>query len=296
VQKTAARLAREAAEREEARTAELRRRLDSRKERFDRSAAGEVWRRLSEIDFISQALVLAGTITMWLIPSLIVLDGIRGQSTVQRVSERMGLNAEASERLAAIFGSKAPSAAITTSSVVVVALGLLGAAGAVQRLYELVFKLPNRGMRDLPRRAAWPVASVAAISASRLLDHELRQHTGGALLAATVSFAVLAAFFWWTMHFLLGARVRWRELLPPALATAAFWVGLAVFSSFYFSHAIIENDEQYGPIGDVFVLMTWLLAVGVVLILGPVVGIAWSNARRRHRRAAADAATTLPAP
>jgi hypothetical protein len=37
-------------------------------------------------------------------------------------------------------------------------------------------------------------------------------------------------------------------------------------------------------IGVIFAIMTWLLAAGVVFILGPVVGTAWT-AWRRERRA-----------
>jgi membrane protein len=290
--RTAARPGPPVAEARDGRADRLRGRLGSGRQRFDGSAAGEVWRRLSALDFISQALILAGTMVMWLIPSLIVLDRIRGRSTVDRVSQRLGLNAEASERIAGIFSSKSGSSAITVSAVVVVTLGLLGAAGAVQRLYELVFELEDRGFRDLWRRIVWPVATVVGVGASRLLDHDLRGLEAGAVLAGAATFAFVSVYFWWTMHFLLGGRLGWGELVSPAVVTALCWIGLGVFSSFYFSESIIQNDTQYGPIGDVFVLMTWLLAVGVVLILGPVVGVAWSNARRRRRRA--KVSTTAP--
>jgi hypothetical protein len=33
--------------------------------------------------------------------------------------------------------------------------------------------------------------------------------------------------------------------------------------------------------------MTWLLALGVVFILGPVVGVVWQDRRKARRRAAA---------
>jgi hypothetical protein len=46
----------------------------------------------------------------------------------------------------------------------------------------------------------------------------------------------------------------------------------------------------------VFILMTYLLAVGVVLILGPVLGAAWTTVveERRARRARAGAQATTP--
>ena len=196
------------------RAAHLRERVDSGKHRFDESALGEIWRRLSELDFINQALMLAGTMVLWLIPSMLVLDRIRGRSTIVNVSRRMGLDDDAAARLERLFRPSSPSAAVTISAVVVLAFGLLGAAGAVQRLYELVFDLQPRGFRDFWRKVVWPVATIAGVSALAYVHRGLEGHTGGLVLAAIVDFAVLAAYFGWSMHFLLAGRVPWATLSP----------------------------------------------------------------------------------
>jgi membrane protein len=49
---------------------------------------------------------------------------------------------------------------------------------------------------------------------------------------------------------------------------------VAVFSA-VFSGMVISSEERYGPIGIVFDLLSYLLAVGVVIILGAVLGIVW---------------------
>jgi membrane protein len=36
-------------------------------------------------------------------------------------------------------------------------------------------------------------------------------------------------------------------------------------------------EPKYGPIGVVFDLMSWLIAIGVVIILGAVAGIVWQE-------------------
>ena len=48
----------------------------------------------------------------------------------------------------------------------------------------------------------------------------------------------------------------------------------AVFSV-VFSGMVISNDEKDGPIGIVFALLSWLIAIGVVIIVGAVTGIVW---------------------
>ena len=50
----------------------------------------------------------------------------------------------------------------------------------------------------------------------------------------------------------------------------------AVFSAI-FSGMVISNDDEYGPIGIVFSLLSWLIAIGVVIILGAVAGIVWQE-------------------
>jgi hypothetical protein len=56
----------------------------------------------------------------------------------------------------------------------------------------------------------------------------------------------MTPFFWWTMHFLLDGRIRWRTLLPSAVITGVFYGGLGVFSKFYFSETIIGSPNLTG--------------------------------------------------
>ncbi len=52
---------------------------------------------------------------------------------------------------------------------------------------------------------------------------------------------------------------------------------MEVVFSFVFSSTIISDFNKDGPIGDVFALLTWLIAIGVVIILGAVAGIVWDE-------------------
>jgi membrane protein len=94
------------------------------------------------------------------------------------------------------------------------------------------------------------------------------------------------------MHFLLVGRVTWRRLLPSAVATGLCLVGLGVFSRFYFSPTIIADNTTYGPLGTVFALMSWLAAIGGLIIVGTVAGAVWQERSkgpgREERPVAAD--------
>jgi membrane protein len=43
---------------------------------------------------------------------------------------------------------------------------------------------------------------------------------------------------------------------------------------------VISDNQKYGAIGVVFALMSWLIAIGVVIILGAIVGVVWQERRR----------------
>jgi len=77
------------------------------------------------------------------------------------------------------------------------------------------------------------------------------------------------------MRFLLAGRIPWRRLFPSAVATGLCWLGMVAVFSATFSGMVISSYDRYGPIGIVFDIMSYLLAIGVVITLGAVVGIVW---------------------
>jgi membrane protein len=84
---------------------------------------------------------------------------------------------------------------------------------------------------------------------------------------------------WWTQHLLLSSRVPWRSLIPGAIATTVGLVGLAVGMSIFLSNSIVSNFDRYGPIGVVFVMMSWMLGFSIVMLGGPMAGHIW---HQRH--------------
>ena len=59
-----------------------------------------------------------------------------------------------------------------------------------------------------------------------------------------------------------------------AVLTAIGLTGLGVFSKLLFSPSIVSNNEEYGPIGVVFIILSWLIGIAVVITGGAIVG-AW---------------------
>ena len=59
-------------------------------------------------------------------------------------------------------------------------------------------------------------------------------------------------------------------------------VGLRAFAAVWLSTAISYNYERYGPLGIVFMLLTWLVALSIVMLGGPVLGAALHERRMQE--------------
>jgi len=154
-------------------------------------------------------------------------------------------------------------------------LVLFGLAGVsvVQELYLRAFGLDPRGIRDLLRKLISLGLTVGWLFLTGLLGPSLR--AGGPVLYGIVILVAFTGFWWFSMRFLLAGRIPWRRLFPSAVATGLCWLGMVAVFSATFSGMVISSYDRYGPIGIVFDIMSYLLAIGVVITLGAVVGIVW---------------------
>jgi membrane protein len=245
------------------------------KQKYSGSTAQQVVRRLGEIDVINRGMLFAAVLFLCFFPFLIVLDALAGRDAVNGLARHLGLNREAASYVRNLFApSSSTASAITATGYVLFIVGGIAGATAIQDLYERVFDLTRRGMKDTPRRLLWLGVAVAGALLVDWAGPHLRS-SGGPVLFGVIALAALTVFWWFTMWFLLAGRVPWGELFPAAVATASFWIGMQIVFSFTFSDMVISNQKKYGPIGVVFSLMSWLIAIGVVIILGALVGVVW---------------------
>jgi membrane protein len=258
--------------------ARVSRQSEAVRRRYRGSSAEHVWQRLDALDFINQAMQFAGLLFLAFLPFLIVVSSLAGRNAAAAIAHHLGLNHQATDIVYKVFNPASKTASVlSVRGIIFSVLGGIGTAATLQALYERVYNLPSRGMKDFHRQLLW-IAAVLGVSwfTGWALPHVRAASAGPVLLGLA---ALVAAFVFWlfTMWLLLSRRVAWRACIRPAITTAAFWVGLGVFSKFYFSSTIIGDYHEYGAIGVTFALMTWLIAVGVVILLGAVVGIIWED-------------------
>ena len=246
------------------------------KKKYAGSLAEDVWRRLDTMDFINRGMVFAATLLLCLFPFLIVVSALAGRPAAQSLTRYTGLNSQAAADIGHLFASPAAttSAVVGTASMVFFVFGGIAAAAALQEIYEQAFDLPHRRIKDLPHRLAWLAVLIGASLLTGLAGPGLR-HAGGPALLAVAGLVWATGFWWLTMRILLAGRISWRALFPAACATGVLYVAMQTVFSLVFSAMVISDEHTYGPIGTIFALLSYLIAIGVVVILGAVAGRAW---------------------
>ncbi len=268
--------------------------------RFEGSLAQSFLQRLKALDFASRAVLFGSGLLVSLLPSVILLSAFASQRVNDDISQRLGLDRRAERIVDHLFTSAPATLSVATAtSLVFLIAGMLSVASSLREIYETVFRQDHRGLRDLYRLRdryrlqdlyrllTWIVVLGVVMVAESLAEQPVSAVDDGGWLTPLVTVAIMAPFYWWTMHFLLAGRVRWRMLLPSAIITGVFFGGLGFFSKFYFSETIISDSKTYGTIGAIFGIMTWFIAIGAVIILGAAAGAVWKDRRNLRPGAAA---------
>ena len=256
------------------------------RQKYAGSSAEYLQRRLTGLDFINQGVLFAATLLLCALPFLIVVTALAGRSSAAAIGQRMGLDRQA----AAVFGhlfaspSATQAAVLGTTSMVFFVLGGIAIAATLQALYERVFDVPHRGMKGLPLDLIWLAVTLGLGFLAGGLAGPAVHHAGPVVLAAA-ALIYFTGYWWFTMWLLLAGRVPWRRLLPCAAATGLFWLGMEAVFSLFISRMVISEDKEYGPIGIVSALMSYLISIGVVIILGAVVGLVWQERNLSFRAA-----------
>jgi membrane protein len=226
------------------------------------------------------------------LPFVILLSSLANQRIDDDLSRHVGLNSHGAHIVHSLFrGTPAHAIEPIVTGLLFSLAGVIAVVRSLQVIYERLFEQETRGWRDFPRFIVWTVALLGVLVIDGALDAPERA-AFGSIIQVVLGFVVVAAFFAWTMHFLLAGRVPWRRVIEPALVTALLWTGLALFSSLYFSSVIIDDSRLYGTIGVVFTLLTWFFLIGGVTVFGATFGAVWQRRAQATDPAVAQRTST----
>jgi membrane protein len=244
---------------------------------------GRVGQEIRSFDVLSQAMVIAATGLVTIIPLLLVLSSFSpfgkpgGLST--RIVNHLGLDQAAAHQVSELFATPSQvKGAVTVGGIVVLVLTGAGFGSVVQQVYQRVWRLEHLGWRQSWRQSwrqlAWVAGYLLVGVTLSTVSGALAGVPGGKLLTAAAAAGIGVAFFVWGPHMLLAGRVTWRNLVPGAVATTVAMGALTGFSALLFSASVTSSAREYGPIGVIFVLLSYFIGVGVVLTTGAIAGAA----------------------
>jgi membrane protein len=168
-----------------------------------------------------------------------------------------------------------PPSARTSVGVAGVVLALLTAtsfARALQRSYELAWRLPPAGLRAAWRPLALVIGLAVYVELLFLFGRLVRGVPAGTVLVDLVTFAGAWALWTGSAWILLGGRVRPRLLAAGGLLTAVGFAAVRRLSAIYLPTLVASNQQQFGLLGVAFTLYSWLSVTAFIIVVATVVG------------------------
>jgi membrane protein len=258
-----------------------RRRLDAARGRYEGSWVGAIAAQLKALRVFDWTTIFGAELLWSALPFIILLSSLASTRIDDDLSRHIGLNSQGAQIVEHQFRHAPAHATIAILTALLFSFaGSIAVVGSLQLLYERVFDQDHRG-RHLPRLIIWVAVFLLAAIGEAAFGRPVRTAVGP-VVQGLLDFVVVTVFFGWTMHFLLAGRVPWRRVIRPALVSGLLWVGLSVFSSFYFSPTVIDDTKTYGTIGVVFTFLTWFILIGFVIVLGAAGGAVWQRRTSRE--------------
>jgi membrane protein len=272
-----------------------RRRILAGRAWWKRSLYGHGYRRIRELDLDTHALALCAQQVLCTAPLIVatgaVLDRLTGRGAAYFLNRFFGLSGRSAQAIDHLFGrtSSTISTFALLFAMITAAFFTTSVAAVQQRAFEMIWTLRRViGVRSYLRQLVWAIAlglySSALLWFGRL-GRQLDQHWGRpAMLPVMVAQGGLTLlFYWWSQHWLLGGRVRWRALLPGAVSVAVGTTVLFRLTRVFMPGQISWQVRAYGMIGAVFDLSVWLMVLSVMIFGGVLLG-ALLTQRRLDRR------------
>ncbi|MFD9339130.1 YhjD/YihY/BrkB family envelope integrity protein [Streptomyces sp. NPDC060028] len=232
--------------------------------------------QLAAVKVLDCATRLAAQAFLGAVPALFVLGALAPawlqEQLVSSIRTTLGLTDASLDQVRSVYSATDGTATASTGGVgvVVTLLSATACSRALQRTCERSWHLP----KAKARLAAWRWLAWLAVWLTALLFQGPLQTAfdTGRTLGFVLGLVSGTLLWWWTQHLLLGGRIPWLPLLPGAVLAGAGEQLLTVASRIYMPHAVERSLRQFGSLGSVFVLMSWLIMLFVVITLAIAVG------------------------
>ncbi|MEU2113392.1 YhjD/YihY/BrkB family envelope integrity protein [Streptomyces sp. NPDC019507] len=232
--------------------------------------------RMISVNILDSATRLAAQCFLTAVPLLFVVGSFAPKAVrdqlISSVSAIFGLTGASQDLLEQVYRSTDDNLREATGLIgaLMVLLSATACSRAMQRLCKRAWRVPRSGVRI----AAWRwLAWIGVWLSVLLIQGPVREGFGvGLWLAVPVTMLSQILLWWWSQHLLLGGLVGWRPLLPGAVLTGFAVTALFIGSKYYMPRAIDRSLAEYGSVGTVFTLLSWLIVLCVAIALGVTTG------------------------
>jgi membrane protein len=240
--------------------------------------------RFIGIQGIDRSMAIGAQAYTALFPLLIVYASVLPYDAdfADAIIQRFELTGAAAASVESAFApSGEVQSSVTAIGVLLLLVSALSFSRGMQRLYETAFGLPTLGMKNTKWGLLW-LALICLIAAVRPVA--LGGLGGTAELVA--SLAVAGVIWLATPYLLLGRRARAGRLAPVAVLSTIGMTGVGIWSAIWMPVAVASSSREFGVIGVGFALLTWLVAIGSVLVVAATGGAVIAERLERRRPAA----------
>jgi membrane protein len=230
--------------------------------------------RIVQVQFVDRAVALGSLSFTALIPLLLIAGAFLpgGESLADALIDRFRLTGDNARLVETVFAQPTTTReSVSWLSVLLLIGSALSFTRALQRLFELSWRLPMRSYRGTLDGLKWLLGVVVWVTLFASARRWLVDETGP-FVALVIALAGGFAVWMLTPFVLLGRRVPWRKLLPTAILTSVAMTALNIGSIIYMPDAIASSADRYGPIGIAIALLSWLVGAGFALVACAAIG------------------------
>lgn len=245
--------------------------------------------RYREINGRDRAFVVAGQAFTTVIPLFIIVSAATGSNgstmIADRLNSRFNLTGPPSAALTTLF-QRPPGATgtVTVVGLVLLLFSLLSLTRLLQRTFENAWGLPPVGVRGTLHGLTGLGLLLASVLVLSLLAAAVRPLPAGTVLGWVLR-TVLAVGVWLVLlRLLLSRRVGVRRLLPGALVAGVGQIAVSVYSSALMPRMIEQDANRYGIIGVTFAMVSWLVVIGLAVVVLAALSAELGGAEQPGRR------------
>ncbi|WP_236654330.1 YhjD/YihY/BrkB family envelope integrity protein [Streptacidiphilus anmyonensis] len=251
-------------------------RFESMQDRWP--VVGALLVRIVNVGLMDAATRLAAQLFLTTIPLLFALGAFGPDSFRSRMLSSLratfGLTGDSAQQVKQVVqasnGSGSLQQTVGWIGLVMALLSATSCSRVIARVCADAWAMPKARSRPAAWRwLVWIICLVGFV----LVQGLLRDGFGAGLwLGIPLTFLASVVLWWWTQHLLLVRRVAWLPLLPGAVLCATATTALSLTARLYMPNALNRTLQDYGSLGLVLTLLSWLIVLSAAIVFGITLG------------------------